>query len=223
MLNLIIMQGEKFDEPIVIDSEDEKPPSPPKNPQPPKKPSKAKKVRSEKPNLIFMLSNDKEEEKQQKEIKSPEPEVVATRKRIFPTRAFRRKVDSRQPSQKKFEEAEAVYRSYQPKEGKECKIDESAQAEIPLKQRPEEKTTMANTWNPWIISVDESKLVCNVANEYLKAIAAHWPEDICRFNEEIALQYLRQCSYYPKLALKISQESDSPNQLQLLCESLFFQ
>lgn len=224
------MQGNKFDEPIVIDSDDgQSPPQEPPKESPPKEvsvePAKELPKESSKeipqsvdppPSIIPPPINKKADAPKVTGISS-----ILPMKRPFP-KSKPAKTALEGPNQKKFKEAETTYRSFQPKEGKECRVGDMAQAIIPsMKELVEYRSSMTTVWNPWVISEVEGKLILHLVNDYLKAIANNWPDDICRFNEEIALQYLMQCSYYPKLALKINQESETPNQLRLLCESLF--
>lgn len=56
-----------------------------------------------------------------------------------------------------------------------------------------------------------------VANKYLDSIKKVWPVELCRFDEEIALRYLRCCSYFPNLALRLLAEKTGKDFLDSLC------
>jgi len=135
------MRGNRSDEPIVIDSDDDKPPKEAIT-QPPQEISP----------IVFLSIN-------RGNSSVRESRTALPIKRVFP-KSKNQRIEDEQPNQKKFKEAEIEYRKFQTKEGKKCRIGDTVQASLPPKREfKDDKSSMTVVWNPWIISENESKLL----------------------------------------------------------------
>lgn len=52
---------------------------------------------------------------------------------------------------------------------------------------------------------------------FLGRLRRIWPEEVCRFAEDLALKYLAKCQYSPRMALLLAERSMTCDLLDLLC------